>query len=189
MNMQHKAHTQTTATGFLKPEHIIPQLPLKEGMHVADFGCGSGHFTILFATRVGSSGRVYAFDVQQEALESVRSRARLVGVANIEATRVNLEASKGTKLPEGSVDCVFMGNILFQSQQKEDIIKEAFRILRSHGILVLVDWKKESTFAPRNGVFPITQSEARVMTEKIGFVFEKELDVKEHHFGIIMRKR
>lgn len=187
MNTHHTTHTETT--GFLKPERIIPHLSVKEGMSVADFGCGSGHFTILFAQRVGSSGRVFAFDVMSEALEAVRSRARMLGVANIETARVDLETERATKLPDASVDMVFIGNILFQSQKKEAILKEALRILRSRGVVALIDWKKESPFAPKSGVFPMSKSEARLFAEKAGFVFEKDIDAGEHHFGIIGVKK
>jgi ubiquinone/menaquinone biosynthesis C-methylase UbiE len=73
------------------------------GMHVADLGCGLGHFTLGLAHLVGPSGRVQAVDLQPESLARVRrrlERARLVPrVTLVQATADDLGL-------EGSVDFV-----------------------------------------------------------------------------------
>ena len=45
---------------------------LKEGDTAADFTMGNGHDTEFLSKRVGESGRVYAFDIQEAAVESTR---------------------------------------------------------------------------------------------------------------------
>ena len=44
------------------------------GDTVADFTMGNGHDTLFLSKAVGESGRVFAFDIQQAALESTRAR-------------------------------------------------------------------------------------------------------------------
>ena len=49
---------------------------IKEGDTVADFTMGNGHDTLFLSQTVGEAGRVYAFDIQQSALESTEKRLR-----------------------------------------------------------------------------------------------------------------
>ncbi len=52
---------------------------LKEGDTCADFTMGNGHDTLFLSTTVGKAGRVYAFDIQESALESTRARLESEG--------------------------------------------------------------------------------------------------------------
>ena len=77
--------------GFLNPESTVREFGLKERMSVADFGSGAGYFTILIAQMVGKEGKVYALDIMESALDSVREKAKASGLENVEIIRTNLE--------------------------------------------------------------------------------------------------
>jgi 2-polyprenyl-3-methyl-5-hydroxy-6-metoxy-1,4-benzoquinol methylase len=62
------------------PEEILGSL-VREGMAVADIGCGMGYFSIAMAKMVTSTGRVIAVDVQQKMLTIMHERAVKEGVA------------------------------------------------------------------------------------------------------------
>lgn len=53
---------------------------LRPGDTCADFTMGNGHDTLFLAQTVGESGRVYAFDIQPQALESTKKRLEDAGV-------------------------------------------------------------------------------------------------------------
>lgn len=54
---------------------------VREGMTVADIGCGMGYFSIAMAKMAGDKGVVLAVDLQQEMLDRMRTRAEKAGVA------------------------------------------------------------------------------------------------------------
>ena len=59
----------------MNPGKIVSEFGVSEGMSVADFGSGAGYFTILLGQQVGKDGKVYALDVQEPPLYSVRAKA------------------------------------------------------------------------------------------------------------------
>jgi len=177
-----------TSGAFLRPESILPQLPIKRGFKVADLGAGSGYFTVLMAQLVGSEGKIFAIDVLSEALEAIRSRAKLMGVANIETKRANLEIVGSTGLQDDSVDMVLIANILFQSQKKNEILKEAVRLLKAGGFLVLIDWQKDAAFVPKGSSWPLSQQEAQQLGESVNLKLKKEFDAGSYHWGLIFSK-
>jgi len=64
---------------FQDPERILGSL-VREGMTVADIGCGMGYFSVAMATRVGPGGRVISVDLQEKMLQYLRKRAVRAGV-------------------------------------------------------------------------------------------------------------
>ena len=67
----------------LQPESLLRSLGLKEGMTLADIGCGPGFFTLPAAQIVGPSGSVFAADIEGEMLSTVRSRVTAEGLTNV----------------------------------------------------------------------------------------------------------
>jgi len=173
--------------GFLNPEETLEQLNIEEGMKVADFGCGAGYFVIPLAKVVGDGGKVHALDVLDTALESVRSRAKLQGLFNIETKRCNLEISGSSGLEDKSLDLVVLANILFQSDNKTDIIKEAHRVLKERGAMAIIDWQANQPMGPPKELI-ISSELVKKIAEKQGFKFKKDINVDKYHWGMIFEK-
>ena len=55
---------------LLKTEKQFISTHIKEGGTVVDFTMGNGHDTLWLSRAVGKDGKVYAFDIQQDALDS-----------------------------------------------------------------------------------------------------------------------
>ena len=194
-NMEQMTNMPMTGTGnylntggFLNPDMVINEFGLRQGMSVADFGSGAGYFTIIMAARVGREGRVYALDIMESALDSVREKARAVGLENVEAIRTDLEVVGSSGLSDQSQDMVLLANILFQSDKKAEIVREARRTLKDGGSLIIVDWKKGAGgFGPPDNL-RTDETAMHSLAVGEGLVFERAFDAGQFHFGIVFRK-
>ncbi|OGN05019.1 MAG: hypothetical protein A3B99_03400 [Candidatus Yanofskybacteria bacterium RIFCSPHIGHO2_02_FULL_44_12b] len=175
--------------GFLDPESISNEFGIKEGMAIADFGCGAGYFTAILSRKTGKSGRVYALDIQAEALENVSAKARKDDLANLQTIRTNLEILGGSSLSNNSQDIVLLANILFQSNKKKEIIQEAARVLKKGGRAIIIDWKKGANgFGPPENL-RMTEADARSFAEQTGLIFVREINAGNFHFGTTFIKK
>lgn len=128
---------------FLNKDEVLSKVGLKQGMNVACLGCGNlGHFILPAAELVGKEGKAYAVDIQPSVLDSVRHFATLKLLTNLKTVRANLEKVGSTDIPADSLDVAYLVNVLFQNKKHAEIIKEATRLMKTGGKLVVVDWKK-----------------------------------------------
>ena len=171
--------------GFLEPRKVLDELELKEDMIAAEFGCGSGTFTILLAKRL-KEGKVYGLDVQEEPLSALRGRARAEGISNIETIRCNLEEEGGSTLPDDFLDLVLLPNVLFQAEDKKAMLEEAVRVLKKGGEMLVIDWKKDSSFGPKEG--KISQKEVKEIVRELGLKLKKEFEAGSFHYGLLFEK-
>lgn len=174
--------------GFLNPESIISGLNIKPGVKIADFGSGSGYFTLILARLVGPDGVVAAVDVLQNKLDTIKTAAYAQGLYNISYIRCDLEVYGSSKLDDGSQDMVLLANILFQSQKKLDIIKEAGRVLKPGGELVIIDWDPASAFGPKESGWKLSSAEAKTLAADAGFSFTRDIEVSNSHWGAVFKK-
>lgn len=177
---------------MLDPQKIVTSFKLEPGDHVADFGSGHGYFTIPLSRAVGHEGKVYAIDIQRSLLDVVRAKAKIENLLNIEFIWANLEALGGSKIKSDFADFVLIGNILYQAEQKENIIKEAHRILRSGGILAVIEWEKES--GQHTGLGPahelrVSREDTTRMCQSILFADASILEVGSHHYALLFKKK
>lgn len=172
---------------FKKPSEVIEALNLYGPMVIADFGAGAGLFTIPSAEHISSDGKVFALDIQEEPLEVLRADARSRHLHNVHTMRVNLELPGGSKLKDASVDVVLATHILFQTEKKNNVAHEAFRVLKKGGILVVVEWYMGSPVGPRVQD-RIPKDIATSLILPLGFHIQEEFLMGNHSYGIILKK-
>jgi len=89
----------------LHVDRVMDLLGIGPGKTVADVGAGSGWFTVRAAARVGSTGSVYAEDINPDAIDYIANRARKANLGNVHPVLGEVD---DTKLPAGSVDAVLI---------------------------------------------------------------------------------
>lgn len=129
-----------------------------------------------------------AVDILEAALETVRERASGAGLKNIQLVRANLEVIGSTFLADDSQDFVLLANVLFQNDQKLEIIKEAKRILRPGAKLAIVDWEKGVGGLGPPDEFRTPKESILGLASQEGLSYEKDIVVDAYHFGMMFRK-
>lgn len=172
--------------GFLNPEQILNELDLRDNMTAVEFGCGAGIFALALAKRL-KQGRVYGLDVQEEKLSALKNKALLEKLKNVVTIHCDLEAKDGSTLHGDSVDIVLIPNVLFQAENKHAIIEEGKRVLKQGGQLLIIDWQKSSSLAPKQGT--ISPDEIKKIAQGIELAFKKEFSAGGHHFGLLFSKQ
>ncbi|MBI4994726.1 class I SAM-dependent methyltransferase [Candidatus Peregrinibacteria bacterium] len=174
---------------LINPVKLLEQSGIKGGMTVADLGCGAaGHFVLPAAHLVGDSGLVYAVDILPSVLQSVESRAKVEGVGNIKIVWADLEKVGGMKIENGSVDLAILVNDLFQIKDKQTVIKEAARILKSGGGLVVGEWKTIGTPIGPPVNARLDSAQVKSMIQSAGFEFVHEFEAGPYHYGLVFKK-
>lgn len=172
---------------FSSPEQNVAKLGLREGMHVADFGAGTGAYSLASGNHVGHTGHVYAIEVQKSLVKKLENEIKELGVLNVECIWGNIEKRHGTKIADHSMDAVIIANVLFQAEDKLGLLDEALRILKKDGKVLFIEWL--SSFSnmgptPENIIEP---NMAIDLFNKRGFKFLEKITTNPHHYGIIFK--
>jgi len=84
---------------------VMDILAIQPGKDVADIGAGSGWFTVRAAKRVTTSGKVYAVDINPEAIEYIENRTHKDQLHNVKTI---LGKADNPELPPDSIDSVLL---------------------------------------------------------------------------------
>lgn len=173
---------------FINPSSVIAQAGIMRGEVVADLGCGNGFYVLPSAQLAGPEGEVIAVDVQESKLAATISIANQYGYRNIKVIRADL-AKPLIDIPENSVDSVVLSNIMHEiGQGREVLLKNVYRILKTGGKVVVIEWKKElSPIGP-----PINsrldQQSAEIQLMNAGFRKGKDIEADGYHYAVLFIK-
>ncbi|MFZ2072160.1 MAG: class I SAM-dependent methyltransferase [Minisyncoccia bacterium] len=171
---------------FSDPIKNLKQFGLREDIVVADLGAGTGFYSIPLA-QIVSKGKVYAIEIQKDFLITIKNKIKEANLNNIECLLGNIEKIGGTNLTDKVLDAAVVSNVLFQVENKDKFIEEINRILKTEGRVLIIDWLDDSVFAPSKFKI-ISGNDMRSMFEKKGFIFERDINAGDHHYGMIFKK-
>ncbi len=156
-----------------RPSRVMRELALTPGMVVADFGAGSGYYTVRLARAVGPTGRVLAVDLQPEMLEMVGGRARKMGLTNIELVR---STEDDPRLPPGAVDLILMVDVYHELGAPPRVQRAMKAALSPRGRIAIVEFRKEDGAVPIREDHKMSVAQATQEFAAEGYVLDRRVD-------------
>jgi len=155
-----------------KPDEVVAAMDIKEGETIADIGAGSGYFSFRFAQYVGSTGRIYAVDINSDMILYMNRQIRDKKIGNVVTV---LSDPEDPLLADNSIDRFFICNTWHHIPNQSHYIGLMKKMLKPEGQIIIVDYlKKQLPVGP-----PPEMKMAR--SEVVKQMEDNELELKEEH--------
>jgi len=155
------------------PDLAMRLLRIARGSTAADLGAGSGYFTVRLAKAVGTSGKVYAVDIQQGMLDLLQTRVAKERLTNVVPV---LGAVDDPRLPDESVDLVIMVDVYHELSLPQTTLAHVRRALKPGGRLVLLEYRAEDPDVPILPEHKMTKAQVKLEVEHEGFQQQRVFD-------------
>ena len=165
---------------------LLKSLHLKSGEVVADIGAGSGYFTFPIAREVGTSGKVYAVDIQLEMLDIIRKRMRERKVKNV----VPVQGTEtDPKIPKEALDLILLVDVYHEFSHPYEMTCAMIQALKPGGRLVFVEYRLEDPDVPIKLVHKMSQRQVLREMEPHSLRHVRTLEVLPWQHIIIFEKK
>jgi ubiquinone/menaquinone biosynthesis C-methylase UbiE len=161
--------------------NLLKRGVMERGGIWADFGSGSGAFTLALADLLGPAGEIYSVDKDRSALKE-QERAMRTYFPDVMVHYINADFTQGLTLPR--LDGVVMANSLHFLRQKEAMLQLARSYLKPGGRLLLVEYNADrgNMWVP----YPLSFRSWEALARKNGFANTRLLTtVPSRFFGEI----
>lgn len=136
-------------TGIIQYAHKLLESTIKENDIVVDATCGNGNDTLFLSNLVGDNGHVYAFDIQEQAIQNTKNRLleqNKENVTYIHDSHANLSTYINNDFKEKLGGAIFnLGylprsdkSIITQGDSTIAAINQLLTYIRKQGLIILV---------------------------------------------------
>ncbi len=149
---------------WLRVDDLIKELKIGKGMTCIDLGCGAGALSFPLADAVGSEGTVYAVDTNTDAINRIREKDPPENLKPVNSS------AAGTGLDDGIAGVCFTIMLLHEVDNPEDILAEAYRLLKPGGRTAAIEWKYEAEIQGPPPSERISREKAEQLFSRTGYL-------------------
>jgi len=136
--------------GLIDTAQFFQELDLKKGTTFLDVASGWGAYSLAASDIVGKDGQVYAVDLWEEGISSLRKEADSKGIQNLAA--FVSDVAQNIPVEDDGVDVCLMATVLHDfvgDKVERQVMKEILRVMKPDGVLAIVEfYKKEGPPGP-----------------------------------------
>ena len=131
------AAASAQSSGSITNGQIFDSLDVREGATICEIGAGDGELTVAAARIVGSQGRVYASELGDDRVKTLRAK-----VANSTLAQITVVAGDPVKtnFPDAGCDALFMRNVYHHFADPVAVNASIAAALKPGGRLTIVDF-------------------------------------------------
>lgn len=150
---------------------LIKNMDIQPSDDIADIGAGSGYHVFKMAP-LAETGTVYAVDIQNEMLASMKSRKKENNIQNVALVK---GSTQSVNLPENSVDKILMVDVYHEFDFPVEMVASMKKALRAKGKIYLIEYRGEDRNVPIKPLHKMTQKQAVSEMKAAGFKLQKNI--------------
>ncbi|MBD1397101.1 methyltransferase domain-containing protein [Pontibacter sp. JH31] len=163
----------------------IKNMGLQPNSVVADIGAGTGFYTFQIAPKV-PEGKVYAVEVQDRFISSLKERQKKLGAANVEVVK---GGSQSINLPDNSVDIALMVDVYHELEHPREMLQAIRKALKPDGKLLLLEYRAEDPDVRIRALHKMSAAQVQKELEANGFQLQRREDfLPIQHFLLFEKK-
>ena len=116
------------------PKEKITDLELESGQTIIDYGCGPGRYISVVSGLIGPQGKLYAADIQLQAISEVRKLCKKNNLENVEAVLVN---NYSCPVEDNSADIIYCFDVFHRIENPAALFTEFHRLIKKGGLLIM----------------------------------------------------
>lgn len=151
----------------------------KAGTVVGDIGAGDGQYSFAAAEIVGASGKVFATEIDEEKLKTLRAEVKSRNLQNVVVVE---SAEAATNLPDACCDAIFLRRVYHHITKPLEFDASMLRSLKPGGKLAIIDFPPHPEYGKVKGV-PKDREDHGIQQKilideltKAGFALDKVVD-------------
>jgi len=182
-NKSHPTGAGKSSFELIDSARFFCELDLKKGIVFLDLACGRGAYALAVSEIIGRDGGVYAVDLWEEGISSLKSKAASKGISNLTA-RVS-DVSHKIPIERASVDVCLMATALHDfvgDHVERGVMQEIVRVMKAQGTLAILEYKKiDGPPGPPKSV-RLSPQEVDKFLAPYGFQQQKVVEVGPDHY-------
>jgi len=169
----------------MPPKETLEKMMVKVGHKFLDVGTGIGYFSIPASRIVGDKGKVYAVDTSKEMLAELEERIKKEGIKNIKIVQGN---TYNSDLSNEKVDYVFLSNVLHEVEDKNRLLSNYLKKLKTGGKIGIIEFKKIEIPKGPPVQHKISMGQLKEYYNNLDIEIIKEVAINDYQYGLVGKK-